>query len=413
MTIETLIQESADGLDLTSSEDLLRAKAAAEAVEGLGLDVESLALLELELVERGDVPLVVHLAVKLARSRALVRKLVNPLHLSVVFAVYKEHNRIKHPAEHPHGEDFLRRKVAQLEWLCEESPGLTWDMTVVDDGCPEESGARAAEIVEAEGLSGRVRVLWLQEALEQRLPVSAPMESTSASQKGGSIEYGMWAASRKPREGQIILFTDADLSTHLGQAGLLVEEIVHGGADAAIGSRREPSSVVIKKGTRNTRGKLFIYLWKRLIPELNHVIDTQCGFKAFRAETVRVIIEQTIEKGFAFDIELLLKTEMARAHSIAKVPIAWIDSEAASTTTDLEPYLPMLRSICAISRHYLPRRVDAEPFARLIESLDDSGWQCLVQSIPEDIAEGDPATFGDWSGVHAEDLAARCKPDVE
>ena len=31
------------------------------------------------------------------------------------------------------------------------------------------------------------------------------------------------------------------------------------GADAAIGSRREPTSIVVKKGVRNTRGKLFIY----------------------------------------------------------------------------------------------------------------------------------------------------------
>jgi hypothetical protein len=49
----------------------------------------------------------------------------------------------------------------------------------------------------------------------------------------------------------------------------------------AIGSRREPDSVVVKQGTRNDRGKLFIYLWKRMVPVLGDIIDTQCGFKAF------------------------------------------------------------------------------------------------------------------------------------
>jgi hypothetical protein len=41
-------------------------------------------------------------------------------------------------AEHPHGEDFVRAKVAQLDWLTAGLPGVTWSIVACDDGCPDE-----------------------------------------------------------------------------------------------------------------------------------------------------------------------------------------------------------------------------------------------------------------------------------
>lgn len=220
----------------------------------------------------------------------------------------------------------------------------------------------------------------------------------------------MWEAAAEHRPNHVVLFTDADLSTHLGQCGLLMAPLLTGGADAAIGSRREPTSVVVKTGTRNTRGKLFIYLWKRLFPELGALVDTQCGFKAFTADTVRAVAGEMLEKQFAFDIELLLKTELRRADAITKVPVAWIDSEAASTTTDLQPYLPMLRKMAEMSRAYLPSRDEAAAFAGFIDGLDDEAWSRLVEAVPEAIATREPHTFGDWNDVTVDELAAAARP---
>jgi hypothetical protein len=67
-----------------------------------------------------------------------------------------------------------------------------------------------------------------------------------------------------------------------------------------------------KRGQRNVRGKLFIFLWKRLLSPLRYITDTQCGFKVFRAEVVRDMLADVREKKFAFDLELLLKTELRR-----------------------------------------------------------------------------------------------------
>ncbi len=398
-----LFADGPDPLDLTDADHLSRVRAMAETVAERCATTEALAALEASWAERkAEVPLAAHLAVKLAHSRALMRACGPGVRLSVVFAVYKEHTRILTRERHPHGEDFLREKIRQLRWLCEDCEDAAWELIVVDDGCPEGSGRLAGEIL-AEDPDADGRVLFLADVCGGDHPAVRPLADPDDSRKGGSILYGLWEAAAEP-ERRVVLFTDADLSTHLGQAGRLVHAILAEGADAAIGSRREPESVAIKKGTRNLRGKLFIYLWKRLFPPLNDIVDTQCGFKAFRADVVREICADTLEKRFAFDIELLLRTELRRPGSIRKAPVAWIDSEAASTTTDLQPYLPMLQAMVSMYRRYLPSDERAESFADLIDSLDAAAWDRLVERVPEEIADREPHTFGDWRGVTAERL---------
>ena len=351
----------------------------------------------------GETPIAAHLVVKLARSKATVRSLDEPLHVSVVFAVYSETTRMLPPSAHPHGEDLIVRKVEQLRWLFEGSP-VTWSLLIVDDGCPDGSGPEAVRIAAESCPDAPVRVLFLEDAIREGQPVTRPMRSPADSRKGGSIVYGMWMAAQEDHDRHVVVFTDADLSTHLGQIGLLIEGIVLAGNDSAIGSRREPTSVVVKEGHRNTRGKLFIYLWKGLIHPLTYITDTQCGFKAFDAAAIREISGDLLEKKFAFDIELLLKTELRRAGSIVKTPVAWIDSEAASTTTGLQPYLSMLQAVAAMYRKYLPADPESDELARFIETMTEEEWQALSRNVPTPIADGDPLEFGVHRPVTVDEL---------
>lgn len=264
---------------------------------------EALDKLEQQCIRKNEsTPLIDRIAVKLARSRMMVRGIQRPLHVSVVFAVYKEHARMLRPDQHPHGEDCLARKVRQLQWLFDDNDLVTWSACIVDDGCPKDSGQLAQEILSERYPEAPVRVLFLEDAINQGLVITQPMKSTADSQKGGSILYGMWTEVQDQHERHIVVFTDADLSVHLGQTGLLLDGILREKKDLAIGSRREPASVVIKKGHRDARGKLFIYLWKGLIHPLCYVTDTQCGFKAFAADTLRDLFTDLSEKRFAFDI---------------------------------------------------------------------------------------------------------------
>ena len=64
-------------------------------------------------------------------------ELAGPIHLTVVWAMYGETGRMVPRAEHPHGEDFVRAKVRQLDWLTGGLPGVTWSIIACDDGCPD------------------------------------------------------------------------------------------------------------------------------------------------------------------------------------------------------------------------------------------------------------------------------------
>ena len=360
-------------------------KKSEELLEGYD-SLAKLEVLEDELIARKDAGLIfVLLALKIAKSKRIISNIKKPLRLTVVFAVYKEHRRIRKKSADPYGEDFLLRKAAQLEYLLGDKKAIDWELLVVDDGCPENSGKIAQEILAKHDLGPRVKVLFLADAIQEKLPPAKGLSSTQESQKGGSIVYGMWKAVQQSNtKDHVVVYTDADLSTHLGQLGLLLEPILKGGKMAAIGSRRESNSVVIKNAARNERGKLFIYYWQNLLSPLKDIgiIDTQCGFKAFRADIVSKITENLIEKKFAFDIELLLKiTLIDNAHnSIAKVPIAWIDSEAASTTRELEPYLPMLQAIVKMYKKYCSPNPVSDKFAASINTLSESDFNKLVHN---------------------------------
>jgi UTP--glucose-1-phosphate uridylyltransferase len=411
--IETLIAESHGGLDLTDESQGLAVLAAADRLLATGADRAALEATMQGLFARPEpAPLQVHLATKLALSKRALTAIDGPLHVDVVFAMYKEHRRIKPASEDAIGEDFLVRKCAQLDWLVGDKPDATWTLWPVDDGCPEGSGEAARTIV-AQRLAGRpVEVLFLKDAIEGGLPPGAGMTSPADSQKGGSVLYGMWRAAQTKREGtHAVIFTDADLSTHLGQVGLLASALVTGGRIAAIGSRREPTSVVIKGGARNDRGKLFIYLWKRLLHALDDQVDTQCGFKSFDAQFIREVAATTGEKRFAVDIELLLQAKLRQADGIEKVGVCWIDSEAASTTTDLQPYLPMLKSITGMYRRYLSAAPATDRFAAFIEGLDEASWQTLLEHIPEAICARHPAEFSAFDGVSVDQLLAAAGHD--
>ncbi len=406
MNIEEVIQNGIKSIDLTNEEHAsLIIKTANNLLEEYH-SFSELKKLENTLIDRQEEETTfLLLALKLALSKSLVSQVKEPLHISVLFAVYKEHQRIRKSHEHPHGEDFLIKKIQQMEWLFEGQDLITWDLTIVDDGCPENSGEIAQKIIEKYNLQNKARVLFLNDAISQSLPPAQMITSTKDSQKGGSILYGMWNVAREERDQKhIVVFTDADLSTHLGQLMLLADPIINNNKLAAIGSRREKESIVVKKGARNNRGKLFIYLWKRMIPNLGDIIDTQCGFKAFRADIVPKISLENVEYKFAFDVELLIKTTLLEPNSISKIPIAWIDSDAASTTADLQPYLPMLKSIATMQSKYFSDKKQHNDFVDFVSSLDEDDFNRLLENIPEDIVNREPDSFADYNGVSVADL---------
>jgi dolichyl-phosphate beta-glucosyltransferase len=134
--------------------------------------------------------------------------------------------------------------------------------------------------------------------------------------KGFSVRNGMLHA-----RGQIVLFSDADLSSPIEESSKLIAAL-DAGADIAIGSRW------LRAETQTQRQPLHRQIFGRIFNLLLRITlglqfkDTQCGFKAFKQHTVQAIFPlQKIER-WGFDPEILF---LARKFGfrVEEIPVAW------------------------------------------------------------------------------------------
>lgn len=138
--------------------------------------------------------------------------------------------------------------------------------------------------------------------------------------KGYSVRNGMLHAN-----GEIILFSDADLSSPIEEADKLFAALA-AGADVAIGSRWLRAELQTHRQPlhRQLFGRIFNLLL-RILLGLRYR-DTQCGFKAFNRRAAQSIFPlQHIER-WGFDPEILY---LARKFGlkVQEVPVLWAHRE--------------------------------------------------------------------------------------
>lgn len=157
--------------------------------------------------------------------------------------------------------------------------------------------------------------------------------------KGFSVRKGVMNAKN-----QIILFSDADLSTPIEELQKLEQHL--SGYDIVIGSRNIAGSRIERKQPwfRSTLGKLFPLLVSLLV--FKGIKDTQCGFKLFRAAIAKKIFSKTTIERFGFDVEVLALAQK-KGYKIKEVPIRWSNAEG-STVHPLRDSFRMLGEILYI-----------------------------------------------------------------
>ena len=144
--------------------------------------------------------------------------------------------------------------------------------------------------------------------------------------KGFSVRRGVMEA-----RGELVLFTDADLSAPIDEADKLLVAMESSHADAVVGSRALARELI---GTHQSRlremgGRLFNLL-VRIFTGLN-VQDTQCGFKLFRNAAAREIFERQTMAGFSFDVEDLVIARVL-GYKVIEVPVVWNDVEGTKVS---------------------------------------------------------------------------------
>ena len=174
-----------------------------------------------------------------------------------------------------------------------------WDaeVIVVNDGSRDNT----AEIVRA---------------FAEKNPIVRLVENPGNRGKGYSVRNGILSS-----RGDIVVFSDADLSSPIEEMPKLLEALA-AGADVAIGSRW------LRAELQTQRQSLHRQLFGRIFNGLNRIIlglpfkDTQCGFKAFTQRAAQMILPlQHIER-WGFDPEILF---LARKFGLRvdEVPVRW------------------------------------------------------------------------------------------
>ncbi len=144
--------------------------------------------------------------------------------------------------------------------------------------------------------------------------------------KGYSVKHGMLEA-----KGEWVLFTDADLSSPIGEVEKLWSAVEREGAQVAIGSRALDRSLVgvHQPLLREAVGRVFNAAM-RLITGLNFK-DTQCGFKLFQTSAGREVFSRQLLDGFGFDVEVLFIAKKLGFKSV-EVPVRWDNVEGSKVS---------------------------------------------------------------------------------
>jgi dolichyl-phosphate beta-glucosyltransferase len=231
---------------------------------------------------------------------------------SLVIPAYNEAGRIG---------QTLRRTIAYLQTTSPES-----ELIVVNDGSTDGTAEVVRDILADAG------------PLATRLLENSPNRG-----KGAAVREGLLAAARP-----IGLFSDADLSTPIEETPKLILPIAAGELDVAFGSRALDRKLIGNRQTwRREQGGRVFNLIVRIATGLPFW-DTQCGFKAFRLDVFRPVLERAKTDGFGFDVELLYLAHRANLR-IREIPVRWNHYEGSKISFARDS-LRMVREVAALKR---------------------------------------------------------------
>lgn len=251
----------------------------------------------------------------------------HPPALSVVIPAYNEADRLPATLD------------AVLAFL--ESRDYSWEIIVADDGSDDATPTIAAAVSRTPTVH------------HLRLPHRG---------KAAAVRDGVLAAS-----GEVVVFTDADLSTPIDYVDR-VRELMAAGADLVIGTREGSGARRLgEPAYRHLMGRVYNYVVQLLA--VRGISDTQCGFKGFRRQVARDLFTSSRLYREAdgpvrgplvtgFDVELLFLAQKRR-YRLVELPVTWHHVPGSKVRPGLDALL-MLRDALRVRVNDLLGRYPAE-----------------------------------------------------
>ncbi len=175
----------------------------------------------------------------------------------------------------------------------------TWEVILVDDGSQDRTYEMMLE-------------------LEKRYQGVRTFTNKKNLGKGAAVRNGMLQA-----RGEIILFTDIDLSVPIHYVDAFISKLSEG-FDIAIGTRRAGDSIIERHQPwlREFMGRVYTAL-SNLILGIDFK-DHTCGMKGFKKEACHALFKRQVLNRWAFDSEILFLSKRL-GFRIAEVPVLWRD----------------------------------------------------------------------------------------
>ncbi|MBL9138830.1 MAG: glycosyltransferase family 2 protein [Verrucomicrobiales bacterium] len=172
-----------------------------------------------------------------------------------------------------------------------------WEIVIADNGSTDgtnEIGLRLARVED------HVRYLRLQQ-----------------SGRGRALRRA-WAQSASP----VLAYSDVDLSTDLRHVPELLDAVLRGGFDLALGSRLAGGSETSRGLGREILSRGYNGLARLILG--TQVRDLQCGFKAIKREAASLLLPLVESERWFFDTELVVLAEAADFR-LREVAVRWTD----------------------------------------------------------------------------------------
>lgn len=121
----------------------------------------------------------------------------------------------------------------------------------------------------------------------------------------------------------VVSYMDADLSTDLVHLPKLIEMVVGGKCEVAIGTRLARGSKTKRSLKREITSRGYVAMIRATFPRLK-ITDAQCGFKALSRRAVNEIVPLIENRMWFFDTEMLILAQR-KGLKIRELPVHWVE----------------------------------------------------------------------------------------